>query len=152
MIVFRLRETSKIGNKAMKIRDSIVVLGITLSVLGVPLRAHHSNVGTFNSKSKAISIRGTISRIELKNPHSIIYLDVTDAATGQIQNWKMEYGGGWAWSAGSLVPRGVVTTKAANAVPSDPITRLMTIDEKATFGVLKVGELVGVKGLQAVDG
>jgi len=141
---WRLRETSKQGDKAMKIRNSIVVVGIALSVLAMPLRAHHSSAGTFNSNSKAISLRGTISRIEIKNPHSTIYLDVKDAATGQIQNWKIEYGG-WIWSAGAAVLPGVVTTKSS-------VTGTVAIDNKATFGVFKVGEQVNVRGLQAVDG
>jgi hypothetical protein len=38
---------------------------------------------------KPITLTGVVTKVELTNPHSHIYLDVTDAK-GRIVNWKLE--------------------------------------------------------------
>jgi len=67
-----------------------VVLSIILATVlfVVPLVAHHNNAAVFDT-SKTILLKGTITKVELRNPHSSIYLDVKDAA-GKITNWWVE--------------------------------------------------------------
>jgi Family of unknown function (DUF6152) len=70
------------------------------SVFAAPLPAHHS-FGAEYDASKPITIAGVLTKIEWTNPHSFIYIDVTDDK-GIVSNWKMEgyppnvlYRNGW---------------------------------------------------------
>lgn len=64
------------------------------------LLAHHS-FGAEYDATKPITLNGTLTKIEWTNPHSFIFLDVTDEK-GAVANWKMEgyppnvlYRNGW---------------------------------------------------------
>jgi hypothetical protein len=46
-------------------------------LLGGPVRAHHSFAAEYDA-SKAIRLRGVLTKIEWTNPHSYFYLDVKD--------------------------------------------------------------------------
>jgi hypothetical protein len=52
-----------------------------------PLAAHHGG-GTFDG-SKAVTLQGRLTRIDLINPHSWIYFDVTDAS-GKVTSHRCE--------------------------------------------------------------
>ena len=39
--------------------------------------------------SKAVEMRGTVTKVEWTNPHARLYLDVKDEA-GQVANWNFE--------------------------------------------------------------
>ena len=65
-----------------------------------PLLAHHSFGAEYDANSP-ITITGILLRIEWTNPHSFIYVDVTDDK-GKVVNWKLEgyppnvlYRNGW---------------------------------------------------------
>jgi len=71
-----------------------------LFLFAARLTAHHS-FGAEYDATKPITISGVLTKIEWTNPHSFIYLDVTDEK-GNIANWKMEgyppnvlYRNGW---------------------------------------------------------
>ncbi|HLI82958.1 MAG TPA: DUF6152 family protein [Bryobacteraceae bacterium] len=64
-----------------------------------PARAHHSFAAEYDA-SKAIRLRGTLTKIEWTNPHSYFYLDVKDEQ-GNVVNWTCEAG-----SPGALSRRG----------------------------------------------
>ncbi|HVQ64785.1 MAG TPA: DUF6152 family protein [Terriglobia bacterium] len=57
-------------------------------VLAAPLFAHHSVTNVFDT-SKSVSMKGTITKVDWRNPHASIYLDVKDAS-GKITNWWIE--------------------------------------------------------------
>jgi Family of unknown function (DUF6152) len=57
-------------------------------VLAAPLFAHHS-VATVFDTNKSVSMKGTITKVDWRNPHASIYLDVKDAS-GKITNWWIE--------------------------------------------------------------
>jgi hypothetical protein len=65
-----------------------------------PLLAHHSFAAEYD-RSKQVKVTGTITKFDLSNPHSWIYVDVTDAK-GTVAHWAFETG-----AAGPLYKRGI---------------------------------------------
>ncbi|PWU00972.1 MAG: hypothetical protein C5B51_24080 [Terriglobia bacterium] len=65
----------------------------------VPVAAHHSFAAEFDG-SKAMRLRGTLTKIEWTNPHSYFYIDVKDD-NGNVVNWGCEAG-----APGALSRRG----------------------------------------------
>ena len=63
------------------------------------VRAHHSFAAEYDA-SKAIRLRGVLTKIEWTNPHSYFYLDVKDEQ-GNVVNWTCEAG-----APGALSRRG----------------------------------------------
>jgi hypothetical protein len=72
----------------------IVLLEIT------PARAHHGFDSTFDAK-KPIVVKGVLTKVELMNPHSWFWVDVTNS-DGTVVNWGFEGG-----SPNSLIRHGV---------------------------------------------
>jgi hypothetical protein len=83
--------------------------------------AHHSFAAEFDA-SKALTLKGIVTKIEWQNPHTYFYLDVA-AADGKVVNWGMEMG-----SPNGLMRQGW------------------------TRNTLKVGDAVTVEGSAAKDG
>lgn len=52
--------------------------------------AHHSFAAEFDAE-KPIQLRGTVTKVEFMNPHSWIYIDVTNE-DGTVVNWGIEGG------------------------------------------------------------
>jgi hypothetical protein len=63
----------------------VAALGL---LLAIPLLAHHS-FGAEYDADKPITLTGTITKIEWTNPHSYLFLDVTDDR-GNVVSWKFE--------------------------------------------------------------
>ena len=74
----------------MNLRERATVLvatGVCLVLLGLaPLLAHHS-MAMYEQKN--ITITGIVKRIDLRNPHSLFYITVTDAQGKQVE-WVLE--------------------------------------------------------------
>jgi hypothetical protein len=83
--------------------------------------AHHSFAAEFDA-GKALTLKGTVTKIEWQNPHTYFYLDVT-GGDGKVVNWGMEMG-----SPNGLMRQGW------------------------TRNTLKIGDSVTVEGSQAKDG
>ena len=66
----------------------LAVVVAALAILASPLRAHHSFGAEYDS-NQPITVKGVVTKIEWTNPHSYIYLDVTDGAGAKV-NWKLE--------------------------------------------------------------
>lgn len=86
-----------------------------------PIRAHHAFAAEFDA-SKPVKLQGTVSKVELINPHSWIHIDVKKP-DGKVETWAIEGG-----TPNSLLRRGI------------------------TRDSLKVGTMVNVDGYQAKDG
>ena len=74
----------------MRIRQSATFSAIALTLALVPLRAHHAFTSEFDA-SKPVKLRGTVTKVELVNPHSWIHIDVKEP-DGKVTSWAIEGG------------------------------------------------------------
>ena len=75
-----------------------LLVGLVFSSLVV--LAHHSAAPAYDTDHK-ITLRGTVTQVEWKNPHVFYFIDVKDAS-GKVTNWAIEastpnqlYRAGW---------------------------------------------------------
>jgi hypothetical protein len=68
-----------------------LVLVIAVLSLGNSLVAHHGRGATYDMK-KRVTLKGAVSRIDWRNPHVVIYMDVKDA-DGRVVTWGFENAG-----------------------------------------------------------
>src|SRR4249920_2850678 len=73
----------------MQARTTLLI-AVILGVGATAVRAHHS-WNTVFSEDKPLVLRGTISKVELVNPHAWIWIDVK-GADGTIAKWGIEGG------------------------------------------------------------
>ncbi len=100
---------------------TLLAVVILLAAAGRSVFAHHSFGAEFDA-NKPMKLQGTITKVELFNPHSWIYIDVKNP-DGTVDNWAIEGG-----SPNTLFRRGI------------------------TKDTLKVGMAINVDGYQARDG
>jgi hypothetical protein len=105
----------------MKTKYAALLACASLIVAAAPSWAHHAFAAEFDAK-KPVHLEGTVSKVELINPHAWIHVDVK-GADGNVTMWMVEAG-----SPNVLLRRGL--TK--NSVP--------------------VGTKVVVEGYQSKDG
>ena len=67
-----------------------MVAAVGLLLAAVPVKAHHSFAAAFD-ETKPINIQGTVTKVELVNPHSWVWIDVK-GADGVTTNWGLEGG------------------------------------------------------------
>jgi hypothetical protein len=67
------------------------LLVVLVVLAGAPLAAgHHSFFAQFDS-SQPITLEGTVTRVEWRNPHIWVFLDVT-GSDGTVTSWQCEGG------------------------------------------------------------
>jgi Family of unknown function (DUF6152) len=71
----------------MTTKLTVVVAAVGLVLAAVPVRAHHAFAAEFD-QNKPIKVQGAVTKWELTNPHSWIYIDVKDA--GKVVTWMIE--------------------------------------------------------------
>jgi hypothetical protein len=68
-----------------------MTLAALIAFSPVPLLAHHGRGATYDMKTR-VTLKGTVSRVEWRNPHVLIYMDVKDA-DGKVVTWGFENSG-----------------------------------------------------------
>lgn len=93
---------------------AVAVAGAGLFLASVPAWAHHAFAAEFDAK-KPVHFEGTVTKVELINPHSWIHVDVK-SPDGTVTNWMFEAG-----SPNVLLRRGFTKTSipAGTAVVVD---------------------------------
>jgi hypothetical protein len=101
---------------------AVVLAGMSALLSPSPALAHHAFAAEFDEKKPVKFVDATVTRVQLINPHSWIYVDVK-TPDGKLENWAIEAG-----SPNILLRRGV------------------------TKDTLKVGQKIEVEGYQSKDG
>ena len=73
-----------------KLLTAVAVLALH-AMLASPVVAHHGRGATYDMKTR-LMLKGTVSRVEWRNPHVLIYMDVKDA-DGKVVTWGFENSG-----------------------------------------------------------
>jgi DNA/RNA endonuclease YhcR with UshA esterase domain len=117
-----------------------LALGIAL-----PVAAHHSFSAVYDLK-KPVTVKGTIVKVRLTNPHSWFYIDVKNDK-GEVEHWAFEAG----------TPSGMIRNgyKASVIKTGDEvtITGFHALDESQNMGMLRQlttadGKVYGLFGPQ----
>ena len=67
-----------------------VCVAVGLLLAAVPAHAHHSFSAAFD-ETKPVNLQGTVTKVELVNPHAWIWLDVK-GEDGEVVTWGIEGG------------------------------------------------------------
>jgi hypothetical protein len=73
----------------MKTKIAIAALGLAL-IAGARLWAHHSFAAEFDG-NKRVTLNGTVTKVDWRNPHIYVYLNVKDDKGASIE-WACEGG------------------------------------------------------------
>ena len=84
----------------MRTMHAVVVAGVCLLLTAGPARAHHAFSSEFDVK-KPLTLKGTVVKWEMINPHSWFHIEVKDP-DGTVVEWMVEGG-----SPNSLIRQGV---------------------------------------------
>ena len=105
------------------------VLVLAISILSLPLLAHHGNA--VYDDTKTIILKGTVTQWAWANPHCILHLDVTDDC-GQVVSWIVETENPTSmfnigWTKTSFNPGDQVTVTALQVKNGKPIGRIVDV-------------------------
>lgn len=76
----------------MASRSFVGLIGLaSLVLVSLSASAHHSFRSQYDT-DQPITLTGVVTKIEWMNPHVYFYIDVTNADTGETENWGFEMG------------------------------------------------------------
>ena len=114
---------------------------VLLIMLGLPLTllAHHSFSAEYDAM-KPVTLKGTVTKIEWRNPHIYFFMDVTDNS-GKLVNWAVSGGSATqlyrhGYTKNSLQPGNQVTMEGFLARDGSNLANMsiVTIDGKKVLG------------------
>ena len=74
----------------MRTKLAIVITGFVLLLIAVPVWAHHAFSAEFDV-NKPLTLKGTLTKWEMINPHSWFHIDVK-GPDGKVTEWMIEGG------------------------------------------------------------
>ncbi|HVV46005.1 MAG TPA: DUF6152 family protein [Bryobacteraceae bacterium] len=101
---------------------AVFAAAVALLLSPLPVSAHHAFAAEFDAQKPVKFTDATVTKVQLINPHSWIYVDVKQP-DGKVENWAIEAG-----SPNVLLRRGI------------------------TKNTLKAGDKIIIDGYQAKDG
>lgn len=66
----------------------LLLVAIVVIAVAVPMFAHHGTNISYD-RSKAMTVKGTVTEFHFANPHPQLYVDVKDDS-GKVTNWGCE--------------------------------------------------------------
>ena len=123
-----------------------VIAGIGILLAALPILGHHSFAAQYD-RSKPITLKGTVSKVEWMNPHIYFYVDVKDDAE-RVTNWAIEGGAPSmlyrnGWRIDSLKVGDTVTVEGWLAKDGSNLANMRTAtlaDGKTVFGASSGGD------------
>jgi hypothetical protein len=111
-----------------------------------PVLGHHSFAAQYD-RSKSVTLKGTVTKVEWQNPHIYFYLDVTPP-DGKTEHWAIEGGAPNAlyrqgWRKDSLQAGNVVTVEGSLAKDGSRLANMRTVvlaDGRRVFGASSGGD------------
>ena len=106
-----------------------IVLALAISMVSLPLFAHHGNAAYDDTKT--VTLKGTVTQWLWANPHCVLHLDVTDDS-GQVVPWIVETENPTSmfnigWTKISMKPGDQVTVTALAVKNGQHIGRIVDI-------------------------
>ena len=68
----------------------LITIVLATVAAAVPMLAHHSFAAEYDSK-KPVTLKGTVTKVDWRNPHVYFFIDVMDEA-GKPAQWALEMG------------------------------------------------------------
>jgi hypothetical protein len=119
-------------------RRALVLLTVLLS--GTAVLAHHS--AALFDLSKTLTLTGTVTKIDWRNPHVIISVDVKGDA-GNVDAWVFETGAP-SWFRGRMIGK----SDFENAVGQPVTIEAVRAKDGSAYGYLYRVTFSGGKGLE----
>lgn len=70
-------------------RVKAIFVGCVAMLVNLPIAAHHAQAPFFD-QSREVEIEGIVTRFDFRNPHPVLYVDVTNDS-GEVEEWQIQF-------------------------------------------------------------